>query len=203
LQHSLFPVGDLPKTKVRELADEAQFPNHDKKDSTGICFIGERKFKKFLSEYLLAQPGVIETMDGKVIGEHDGLMYYTLGQRQGLQIGGRKDAVEAPWYVLDKDIDRNVLIAGQGHEHPWLYSLGLTCKDADWVTGAAPAEQFECRAKTRYRQADAPCIVKQASDGHWDVMFADKQWAVTPGQSVVFYKGDVCLGGAVIEKQIR
>jgi tRNA-uridine 2-sulfurtransferase len=197
LAHSLFPLGHLLKTQVREIAKEAGFINFDKKDSTGICFIGERKFKTFLQEYLLAQPGQIETVDGQVIGRHDGLMYYTLGQRQGLGIGGQKQAKEAPWYVINKDIARNVLVVAQQHDHPLLLSAELTCKQVHWVKGTAPSS-FSCAAKTRYRQTEQPCQVKKITDDLWQVNFMQPQWAITPGQSVVFYQENVCLGGGII-----
>lgn len=202
LGKSLFPIGELQKPKVRELAEQHEFITHDKKDSTGICFIGERKFKSFLQEYLLAQPGDMETPDGKVIGKHDGLMYYTLGQRQGLGIGGMQGTSEAPWYVFAKDMPRNVLIVGQGRDHPLLYSQGLICKDVHWVKRETPEYPLQCRAKTRYRQTEEPCLVSSHGDNELQVMFSDKQWAVTPGQSIVFYQGTECLGGAVIDQLI-
>lgn len=195
---SLFPVGELTKPQVRAIAATAGFVNHAKKDSTGICFIGERKFKTFLSQYLPAKPGTIETLEGAVIGEHHGLMYYTLGQRQGLGIGGRKGAAEKPWYVYQKDVSRNVLIVGQEQQHPLLLSTSLICKDLHWVAGAAPAAEFYCTAKTRYRQQDASCHVK-LGEKYCTVSFEVPQWAITPGQSVVFYEGEICLGGGVIQ----
>lgn len=198
LAHSLFPLGDLTKAQVRAIARDIGLNNHDKKDSTGICFIGERNFKRFLSEYLLARPGTIETSDGAVIGQHDGLMFYTLGQRQGLGIGGRKNADTTPWYVLDKDITRNVLIVGQSHDHPLLYKTELQCTQAFWVAGHAPQLPLTCTAKTRYRQTDSACIVDNSSATSYHVRFTTPQRAITPGQSVVFYQGDICLGGAII-----
>ena len=197
---TLFPLGDLEKPEVRRLAAERGFDNHKKKDSTGICFIGERRFKDFLETYLPAQPGVIEDDHGHVIGGHDGLMYYTLGQRQGLGIGGRADAGDAPWYVAGKDLDRNVLIAVQGQDHPLLFSNELTSAAVDWIAGAPPALPARLTAKTRYRQPDQDCRVEDAGDGRVRVVFDQPQRAVTPGQSVVFYDGDTCLGGAVIEE---
>lgn len=199
LQRSLFPVGDLPKSEVRKMAAKAGFINHDKKDSTGICFIGERRFKEFLARYLPAQPGDIETPEGTVIGRHDGLMYYTLGQRKGIGIGGLKASDEQPWYVLKKDLTRNVLIVGQGHDHSLLHSTQLICADLSWINGAAPASQFICAAKTRYRQADQACTVSLQDDGQAKVIFDKTQRAVTPGQSVVFYQEDTCLGGGIIQ----
>lgn len=198
LAKTLFPIGDLPKPIVRKMAADAGFKNHAKKDSTGICFIGERRFKDFLGEYLLARPGNIETLDGKVIGKHNGLMFYTLGQRQGLGIGGLKDADAAPWYVIEKDIERQVLVVGQSHDHPKLLSRSLKCQQLHWVAGHPPETPFQCSAKTRYRQTDAACVVHKINDDEYEVIFETPQWAVTPGQSVVFYDGEVCLGGGVI-----
>jgi len=196
---TLFPVGELAKPKVRELALEAGLITHDKKDSTGICFIGERKFKDFLKRYLPAQPGNIETPDGIVIGRHDGLMYHTIGQRQGLGIGGLKDFSDAPWYVVRKDLDRNVLVVAQGSNHPLLFSKGLTVSQVDWVSGEAPSPlPYRCKAKTRYRQPDQDCVIEATANGY-QVIFDQPQRAVTPGQSVVFYDGEVCLGGGIIE----
>lgn len=194
---SLFPVGALEKPEVRRIATEQGFINHAKKDSTGICFIGERRFSDFLKQYIPAQPGKIETDAGKVVGEHQGLMYYTLGQRQGIGIGGQKDASEEPWYVVHKDLERNVLVIGQGHEHPLMLSRCLRTQHIDWVTGE-PALPLRCTAKTRYRQPDQACTISKDADGYL-VLFEDMQRAVTPGQSVVFYLGDECLGGGVIE----
>jgi tRNA-specific 2-thiouridylase len=195
---TLFPVGELAKPKVRELALEAGLITHDKKDSTGICFIGERKFKDFLKRYLPAQPGNIETPDGVIIGRHEGLMYHTIGQRQGLGIGGLKDFSDDPWYVARKDLSRNVLVVVQGSDHPLLFSRGLTVSQVDWVSGEAPTLPYRCKAKTRYRQPDQDCVIEAASEGY-RVIFDQPQRAVTPGQSVVFYDGEVCLGGGIIE----
>jgi tRNA-specific 2-thiouridylase len=199
LAHSLFPVGNIPKAEVRNIAAKAHLITHDKKDSTGICFIGERRFKEFLSRYLPAQPGDIETVDGHVIGRHDGLMYYTLGQRKGIGIGGLKDSDEQPWYVVKKDLARNVLIIGQGVNHPLLFTNNLTCNTLSWVLGSAPATVFECMAKTRYRQPDQACQVELMADGSAKVSFLQPQRAVTPGQSVVFYDDEECLGGGIIQ----
>lgn len=198
LSHSLFPIGELEKPEVRKIAKENGFINHNKKDSTGICFIGERKFKEFLNEYLLAQPGNIEALDGKVIGKHQGLMFYTIGQRKGLGIGGTKNAEEEAWYVIDKDIKRQVLIVGQGHDHPQLFKKTLTCKQLHWVAGTSPETNFSCYAKTRYRQQEQECFVKQISNDQYEVEFTQPSWAVTPGQSIVFYQDEVCLGGGII-----
>lgn len=195
---TLFPVGELEKPEVRCIATEQGFINAGKKDSTGICFIGERRFRDFLQQYLPAQPGPIETDDGQVIGEHQGLMYYTLGQREGIGIGGQRNAAEAPWYVVHKDLNRNVLVIGQGHEHLMMMSHHLRTRHVDWVTGE-PSLPLRCTAKTRYRQADQACTVSADTDGYV-VSFDQPQRAVTPGQSVVFYQGDICLGGGVIEE---
>ena len=201
IARTLFPVGEIEKPEVRRIAAELGLATAAKKDSTGICFIGERRFKDFLAQYLPAQPGAIETDKGEVIGEHQGLMYYTLGQRQGIGIGGLKDADEAPWYVVHKDVARNVLVIGQGHEHSLMMSRSLFAREIDWVAGEPPAFPLTCTAKTRYRQPDQACTV--AHDGErYRVDFQETQRAVTPGQSVVFYVGDVCLGGGVIEETI-
>jgi tRNA (5-methylaminomethyl-2-thiouridylate)-methyltransferase len=199
LARTLFPIGGLHKSEVRAKARELLLPVFDKKDSTGICFIGERPFAEFLERYLPAQPGAIETLDGKRVGTHRGLMYYTLGQRQGLQIGGRADASDAPWYVADKDLARNVLIVVQGHDHPALFRRTLTAAQLSWIAGHPPSTTFRCTAKVRYRQPDQAAEVHCAPDGTCEVRFDEPQRAVTPGQYVVFYQGDVCLGGGVIE----
>ena len=201
IARTLFPVGELPKPEVRRIAAEQGFINHVKKDSTGICFIGERRFRDFLSQYLPAQAGEIVTDEGKVIGEHLGLMYYTLGQRQGIGIGGVKNSAEAPWFVVAKDLETKRLIIGQGHEHPLLMSHSLFTQKIDWVADIAPEMPFRCTAKTRYRQPDQACLVSVEGDG-LRVSFDQPQRAVTPGQSVVFYIDDVCLGGGVIESMI-
>lgn len=199
LAKTLFPVGELPKPEVRRIASELSLATAAKKDSTGICFIGERRFKDFLQQYLPARPGSIETDAGVVIGEHQGLMYYTLGQRQGIGIGGQKDANESPWYVVGKDMARQVLIIGQGHEHPLMQSRSLYASMIDWVAGEAPQLPMSCTAKTRYRQADQACTITASGSGY-RVTFDELQRAVTPGQSVVFYQDEVCLGGGVIEE---
>eukprot|EP00163_Fabomonas_tropica_P006053 TRINITY_DN15677_c0_g1_i2.p2 TRINITY_DN15677_c0_g1~~TRINITY_DN15677_c0_g1_i2.p2 ORF type:complete len:373 (-),score=61.77 TRINITY_DN15677_c0_g1_i2:5307-6311(-) len=202
IARTLFPVGELEKPEVRRIAEQQGFVTHDKKDSTGICFIGERKFTDFLKQYLPAQPGDIETPDGEKIGRHQGLMYHTIGQRQGLGIGGLANYSDEPWYVAEKDLDRNVLIAVQGKHHPLLFSRGLVSGPIDWVAGEPPSGQFRCKAKTRYRQPDQDCEVTVLNHGV-KVIFDDAQRAVTPGQSVVFYDGDICLGGGVIEETWR
>lgn len=202
IARTLFPVGEIEKPEVRRIAAEQGFVTHDKKDSTGICFIGERKFRDFLKQYIPAQPGDIETPDGQVIGRHQGLMYHTIGQRQGLGIGGMSEFGHEPWYVAEKNLDRNVLVVVQGKQHPLLFSRGLISGPVDWVAGEPPAGNFRCMAKTRYRQPDQACDVSIHGDGV-RVVFDDTQRAVTPGQSVVFYQGDVCLGGGVIEHTWR
>ncbi len=197
LPQLIFPLGDLQKTEVRRIANDRGLPNHARKDSTGICFIGERPFKAFLERYVQAVPGPIETPEGDVIGQHEGLPFYTLGQRQGLGIGGLRDYTDDPWYVAAKDEERNVLIATQGRGHPLLWSTALQTEAVHWLAGAAPGERFACTAKTRYRQADVPCAVELTDEGA-RVSFDEPVWAVTPGQYAVFYAGDECLGGGVI-----
>ena len=198
LAKTLFPVGAADKMSVRAKAADAGFINARKKDSTGICFIGERRFRDFLRQYLPAQPGPILSVEGKDMGEHEGLMYHTIGQRQGLRIGGLANHSEAPWYVVDKDVSGNALIVAQGNDHPALFHQRLTAADVIWISGNPPPLPLTCNAKIRYRQADQACVVS-AKDGLLDVTFQAPQRAVTPGQSVVFYEGDVCLGGGVIE----
>lgn len=200
---TLFPVGELEKPEVRKIAEEYHLATAKKKDSTGICFIGERRFKDFLQQYLPAQKGDIITDDGKKIGTHDGLMYYTLGQRGGIGIGGVKDRPEEPWFVLHKDLEKNQLIVGQGHDHAMLQSTELTAYKLDWVV-SAPQEMFseqgfKCNAKTRYRQPDQACTVFATKNDSVKVVFDEPQRAVTPGQSCVFYTDDICLGGGVID----
>jgi tRNA-specific 2-thiouridylase len=199
LSRSLFPLGELQKQQVREMAEKAGFPNHKKKDSTGICFIGERKFRDFLQRFLPAMPGAIEDPQGDTIGQHQGLMYYTLGQRQGLGIGGRKDAQEAPWFVAYKDLNRNVLVAVQGHQHPLLMSKELICSRLHWVEGRGPTEPFLCQARIRHRQPLQPCRIQPLESGLCQVFFNQPQRAATPGQSLVIYRDQVCLGGGIIE----
>ncbi|MBB3191532.1 tRNA 2-thiouridine(34) synthase MnmA [Halomonas cerina] len=198
IARTLFPVGELEKPEVRAIAERHGLVTARKKDSTGICFIGERRFRDFLQQYLPAQPGTIETPDGEVIGEHLGLMYYTLGQRQGLGIGGLTDYPDAPWYVAAKDLERNVLVAVQGKHHPLLYTDSLATEAMDWVAGEPPVASGRFTAKTRYRQADVPCTMRVRDDGGVTVRFDAPQRAVTPGQSLVLYDGNICLGGGVI-----
>ncbi|WP_083690158.1 tRNA 2-thiouridine(34) synthase MnmA [Colwellia sp. UCD-KL20] len=200
---TLFPVGNIEKPKVREIAEQADLITHNKKDSTGICFIGERKFKDFLAQYLPAQPGNIESAEGEVIGKHDGLMYHTLGQRKGLRIGGLANSGEEPWYVVEKDLIRNVLIVGQGHNHPRLFSKGLIGNQLHLVNRNELNEPIKCTVKTRYRQDDVACNLSPMANGEYLVMFDEQQSSVTPGQSVVFYQDDICLGGGIINTLIR
>lgn len=198
LAQSLFPVGDLPKTQVRAIAAEIGLKNHAKKDSTGICFIGERKFKTFLNEYLPAKPGKIQTLEGEEIGRHDGLMFYTLGQRQGLLIGGKRGKHESPWYVAGKDIASNTLIVVQGADHPALFKQSLTTSHIHWINHP-PTLPVKLTAKTRYRQADQSCTIHPLDKGIYRVDFDLPQRAITPGQSIVFYQDDICLGGGIIK----
>ena len=198
LKYALFPLGELEKFKVRTIAGRNCLITHNKKDSTGICFIGERKFKVFLKQYLSAKPGEICDENGIVIGRHDGMMYYTIGQRQGLGIGGIKNRPEIPWFVAQKNLKNNILIVVQGHDHPLLLRQSLMAIKMHWVKDQAPANEFRCMAKTRYRQADQACQVMIESD-KVKVIFDQQQRAITPGQSVVFYDGEVCLGGGVIQ----
>ncbi|MCA3905275.1 tRNA 2-thiouridine(34) synthase MnmA [Vibrio vulnificus] len=202
---SLFPVGELEKPEVRRIAEEQGLITAKKKDSTGICFIGERKFTDFLSRYLPAQPGNIESPEGEVLGQHQGLMYHTLGQRKGLHIGGRKGGGgnEEPWFVAEKDLKRNVLIAVQGQDHPMLKSEGLIASQLHWVEREPIRDVMKCTVKTRYRQQDIPCTIIPIDDENIKVIFDEPEIAVTPGQSAVFYQGDVCLGGGIIEKRIK
>jgi tRNA-specific 2-thiouridylase len=201
LARTLFPVGELPKTEVRRLAAEIGLPNAKKKDSTGICFIGERPFRDFLQRYLSQAPGPMLDEQGREVGRHVGLSFYTLGQRQGLGIGGVRegasaDGLHAPWYVAHKDLQHNSLHVVQGHDHPWLQATALVAEDCSWIAGPAPAPG-RLGAKARYRQADAGGLMQPTERG-FALAFDQPQWAVTPGQSAVLYDGDVCLGGGVI-----
>ncbi|MBR8245783.1 tRNA 2-thiouridine(34) synthase MnmA [Burkholderia cenocepacia] len=209
LSKTMFPLGEIPKTKVREIAAQIGLPNAKKKDSTGICFIGERPFRDFLNRYLPTKPGPMKTPDGKVVGEHIGLAFYTFGQRKGIGLGGSKSGSGEPWFVAAKDIASNTLYVAQGHDHPWLLSRELVAGNVSWVAGEPPADGFACGAKTRYRQADAACVFGRAATGaeaagpageaRFSLAFDDAQWAVTPGQSAVLYDGEICLGGGIIE----
>ncbi|MGP1627708.1 MAG: tRNA 2-thiouridine(34) synthase MnmA [Aggregatibacter segnis] len=200
---SLFPVGDIEKPIVRAIAEDLGLVTAKKKDSTGICFIGERKFKDFLARYLPAQPGNIRTVEGDIIGRHDGLMYHTLGQRKGLGIGGVKGATEEAWYVVEKDLVNNELIVAQGHDHSALLSIGLVAQQLHWVDRQPIREPLRCTVKTRYRQTDVPCTIEPIDDESIKVIFDEPQIAVTPGQSAVFYLDEVCLGGGIIEQQLK
>ena len=200
---SLFPVGDIEKPIVRAIAEDLGLITAKKKDSTGICFIGERKFKDFLARYLPAQPGNIRTVEGDIIRRHDGLMYHTLGQRKGLGIGGVKGAGEEAWYVVEKDLVNNELIVAQGHDHSALLSTGLIAQQLHWVDRQPIREPLRCTVKTRYRQTDVPCTIEPIDDESIKVIFDEPQIAVTPGQSAVFYLDEVCLGGGIIEQQLK
>ena len=198
LQHSIFPLGELDKTEVRRIAEENNFINSKKKDSTGICFIGERKFSDFLNRYLPAQPGDIVTLKNEVIGQHNGLMFYTYGQRHGLGIGGMKNADEEPWFVVEKDLEENRLIVAQGHDHPALLHRHLQCSQLTWISGSAPELPLNCSAKIRYRQSAQNCTLKEIKNDMLQIAFDQPQRAITPGQSVVIYQDDICLGGGII-----
>jgi tRNA-specific 2-thiouridylase len=200
LSKAMFPLGKLLKSKVRAIAAQHGLSNHAKKDSTGICFIGERPFREFLNRYLPTVHGQMITPEGQVMGEHIGLSFYTIGQRQGLGIGGGKDTSGEPWFVAGKDMPNNRLIVVQGHDHPALLSNRLSALDSHWISSMAPLLNHPYAAKTRYRQADAPCHITHIDDSHCTFEFSQPQWAVTPGQSVVLYDGEICLGGAIIEQ---
>jgi tRNA-specific 2-thiouridylase len=200
LAKTLFPIGEIEKPEVRRLALAHGLATAKKKDSTGICFIGERRFKDFLQQYLPAQPGKIHSLDGEVLGEHQGLMYHTIGQRQGLGIGGMAGHPDAPWYVVDKDLERNVLLVAQGNDHPALFKSTLYVTDMYWIAGEPPQLPLRCSAKVRYRQADQPCTLDDCTSSGFRVDFDEHQRAITPGQSVVFYQDERCLGGGVIER---
>ena len=203
LAKSLFPVGALQKTQVRQLASQAGLVTHDKRDSTGICFIGERRFREFLQRYLPTQAGEMHTPDGEYVGEHIGLSFYTLGQRQGLGIGGRHGQSGEPWYVIAKDLKHNVLVVAQGGDHPLLYQQSLYASQLHWISGIPPQIPFTCRAKTRYRQTDQTCILASLDGDRCRVDFEQPQRALTPGQSVVFYNADHCLGGGIIDTTLN
>ena len=199
LGNTIFPIGEMTKKDVRNLAKEKGLPNHDRKDSTGVCFIGERNFTEFLHQYFKSDPGNMATKGGKTVGKHDGLMFYTLGQRQGLGIGGGHSEKEEPWYVVDKNLKKNKLIVAQGHEHPDLFHSQVIVEDLHWISDYTPSSN-ELNAKIRYRQKDQPCSVN-ISNGTANVTFEKPQFAVTPGQAAVYYKDDICLGGGTIESR--
>ncbi len=199
LKQALFPVGELEKPTVRKLAEEHGLITHDKKDSTGICFIGEQPFRQFLQRYIPPNPGAIKTTAGKTIAEHEGVFYYTLGQRQGLGIGGVSGYNESPWYVVQKNIEENELIVAQDHDHPLLQSQGLSASEINWISGEPPKLPYECSAKVRYRQVDQLCRIENQENGSYKIVFNNRQRAVTPGQFIVFYKDSICLGGGVID----
>lgn len=199
LSKTLFPLGGYLKREVRDMARTAGLANAEKKDSTGICFIGERPFREFLQRYMPVEPGEMRTPEGKLVGRHNGLMYYTMGQRQGLGIGGSKDGDGEPWYVAGKDMASNTLIVVQGHDHPLLLSFSLKASQLHWIADRQPHVHWVYGAKTRYRQADAPCEIDRLDDDTCEIQFGQMQWAVTPGQSVVVYESNVCLGGGIID----
>lgn len=203
LAKTLFPIGDYLKPEIRQIATELGLVTHAKKDSTGICFIGEKRFKAFLNEYILARPGDIKNTSGECLGQHDGLMFYTLGQRQGLGIGGMQNAHDDPWYVVDKDLNTNTLIIAQGNNHPMLYSHGLICGPIHWLSDHKDHLPLTCYAKTRYRQLDQACMVSPADNNQHYVMFTSPQRAVTPGQYLVLFDKNQCLGGSTIEQLIK
>ena len=204
LSHTLFPIGEFDKPYIRELANKNNLVTHDKKDSTGICFIGERRFNTFLEKYLPAKPGDIQTTEGTTIGQHNGLMYYTLGQRKGLGIGGLRESDEEPWYVVGKDLLSNILNVAQGHNHPSMFHNALETSEINWIENTAP-DEITMTAKIRYRQSDQLCTITKLAETEsenekYKVNFDQSQRAITPGQSIVFYQNEICLGGGVIEK---
>lgn len=203
LSSSMFPIGNITKQQVRAIAELAALPNATRKDSTGVCFIGERNFKNFLSHYLPPQPGPIETPEGQAIGQHQGLMYYTIGQRQGLGIGGKRGTIEAPWFVVAKDLTRNVLQVVPGREHPLLWNSALDAGNWHWINGQAPTMDIVYQARIRHRQPLQACRIHEIHSGCYRITFATPQWAIAPGQAVVIYAKSVCLGGGVIENSIR
>ncbi len=198
LSKSLFPIGHLDKPTVRKIAKNAGLPTYLKKESMGICFIGKRNFKQFLNRFMPTEPGKMETPEGKIIGQHDGLMFYTIGQRQGLGIGGQSNTDNAAWYVVKKDLERNVLMVAQGKDHPLLYKTSLEATALHWIAEIPPQFPLTCSAKIRYRQEDVPCTLERIDAATYKVIFKMPQWAVTPGQSVVFYQHNTCLGGGII-----
>lgn len=203
LAKTLFPIGDYNKSQIRDYAKDLGLVTHAKKDSTGICFIGEKRFKSFLQEFMLNKPGLIKTLSNETVGEHDGLMFYTIGQRQGLGIGGLKNSGEDPWYVVEKDTNNNTLYIAQGKNHPRLYAQGLICSTIHWLENCSNQLPLTCFAKTRYRQPDQACMISPADNKQHYILFSEPQRAVTPGQYIVFYQKNQCLGGATIEQIIQ
>lgn len=199
LMHSLFPIGEYKKDEIRSMAKNIGLTTHDKKDSTGICFIGERRFNDFIEQYLPANPGTIKNTDNETLGQHNGLMYYTIGQRKGIGIGGLKDSTENPWYVVDKDIKNNILVVAQGHDHPRMLHKTLECSQLHWIDKKSITHPMDCSAKIRYRQDDQTCHTEQINNNSLRVIFDKPQRAITPGQSIVFYNNEDCLGGGIIE----
>jgi len=202
LEAAMFPLADFTKAEVRGMADQAGFGNHDKPDSTGICFIGERDFREFLGRYIAATPGAVVSVDGELVGQHTGLAFYTIGQRRGLALGGRADRPGLPWYVVDKHMDNNRLVVAQGHNHPALMSRGLVAGDWHWIDGEGPARSIRCTLRLRHRQTEQPATLHPLPDGRWRLDFDEPQRAVTPGQSVVVYDQTGCLGGGVIDERL-
>lgn len=203
LNSSIFPLGQLTKTEVRYIAKTAALPNAMRKDSTGVCFIGERQFRTFLARYLPPQPGPIETAEGHIIGQHSGLMYYTIGQRQGLGIGGKRGAIAAPWFVIGKDLNRNVLQVVQGHNHPLLWNYTLDASNWHWINEQLPNMDAIYQARIRHRQPLQPCRIHQLNSNYYRVTFTTPQWAIAPGQAIALYQNAICLGGGTIENSIR
>ena len=201
LSNCIFPVGELEKTKVRQIAAESEIPTHAKKDSTGICFIGERRFRDFLQRYIPAKPGAIRTREGSLVGEHQGVSFYTIGQRQGLGVGGIRNASDAPWYVFRKDVTTNTLYVVQGNQHKSLYSSAMRCNHINWIDGYGPALPAKLAVKTRYRQSDQACVVSRRKNSY-HITFDTPQRAVTPGQWACFYETDRCLGGGIIDSTV-
>ncbi len=201
LVRSIFPIGNLEKTVVRRIAQQNSFDTFDKKDSTGICFIGERKFRDFLQNYIPAKHGEIRTLNDEVVGKHEGVMFYTMGQRQGLGVGGQQNHTEAPWYVSEKNIEDNILYVVQGREHESLLHNKLSAHNFHWIAGHEPSNQDNLKAKTRYRQEDQTCALHNIDENTYEITFNQPQWAITPGQSVVLYQDDICLGGGIINQR--
>ena len=203
LMKTLFPLCRYEKSQVRQMAEDAGLDNYDRKDSTGICFIGERRFNEFIAKYIPNEPGAIKSVEGEIVGEHRGLMFHTVGQRKGLGIGGLKDSSDEPWFVVEKQLDSNTLLVAQGHNHPAIFAKGLNAVDCHWITRQPTEKQFSCTARTRHRQKDEPCKVQVNEDDTCKVMFDQPMRAIAPGQYVVFYDDEVCLGGGVIESAIK